>query len=127
MPRPEKEVGEKFPKHVVPNSTVKGSRNGESGITISVEETPGSKDGIAELEVLKAILNREGYLNRLKQVARTIGKKFKPEVADVIDLVRAATLDVIDMIVRWREVKVRLPFHNIGPNIVQIIFVFLAA
>jgi hypothetical protein len=96
-------MGEKFPKHVVMNSSIKG----ESGITMSVEEQGGTKDGLSELEVLKAILNREGYLNRLKQVARTVGKKFKPEVADVLDLVRASTLDVIDMILRWREVKVR--------------------
>lgn len=60
----------------------------------------------AEFNVLKSILNREGYLTRLKQVARTVGKKFKPEVADVLDLVRAATLDVIENIVRWRELKV---------------------
>jgi hypothetical protein len=102
MPRAQKDVGEKFPKHAVINNSIKG----ETGITVSVEEKGDTKDGSAELEVLKAILNREGYLNRLKQVARTVGKKFKPEVGDVLDLVRAATLDVIDMIVRWREVKV---------------------
>ncbi len=101
MPRVQNNTGEKFPRHVVQNSSI-----GKSGITESSEEQSGSKDGSAELEVLKAILNREGYLNRLKQVARTVGKKFKPEIADVIDFVRAATLDVIEMIIRWREVKV---------------------
>lgn len=100
MPRAQKEVAEKFPKHTVPNTSL-----GKTGITISAEENGGSKDSAAELEVLKAILNREGYLTRLKQVARTVGKKFKPEVADVLDLVRASTLDVVDMIIRWREVK----------------------
>lgn len=104
MPRAQKEVPEKFPKHVVPNSSILG----KSGITMSVEEQHGTKDGSLELEVLKAILNREGYLTRLKQVARTVGRKFKPEVADVLDLVRASTLDVVDMIIRWREVKVSL-------------------
>ena len=101
MPRVQNNTGEKFPRHVVQNSSI-----GKSGITESSEEQSGTKDGSAELEVLKAILNREGYLNRLKQVARTVGKKFKPEIADVIDFVRAATLDVIEMIIRWREVKV---------------------
>eukprot|EP01032_Pedospumella_encystans_P016914 gene16914-19277_t len=100
MQRPQKDTGDKFPKHTVQNSSI-----GKAGITESSEEKSGTKDGLAELEVLKAILNREGYLNRLKAVARTVGKKFKPEVADVLDFVRATTLDVIDMIVRWREVK----------------------
>lgn len=104
MPRPQKDTGEKFPKHVVQNASI-----GKSGITESGEDQSGTKDGQAELEVLKAILNREGYLTRLKAVARTVGKKFKPEVADVLDFVRASTLDVIDMIIRWREVKVRPP------------------
>ena len=102
MVRASKEPQEKFPKHVVPNASLFG----KSGITISAEDKTGTKDGQSELEVLKAILNREGYLNRLKQVARTVGKKFKPEIADVLDFVRASTLDVIDMIIRWREVKV---------------------
>lgn len=101
MQRPQKDTGDKFPKHTVQNSSI-----GKAGITESSEEKSGTKDGLAELAVLKAILNREGYLNRLKAVARTVGKKFKPEVADVLDFVRATTLDVIDMIVRWREVKV---------------------
>lgn len=102
MDRPLKEEAEKFPKHVVPNDSIQG----KTGLTLSVEEKYGTKDGQAELEVLKAILNREGYLDRLRMVARTVGKKFKPEVADLLDLVRASTLDVIDMILRWREVKV---------------------
>jgi hypothetical protein len=102
MERNEKVSAEKFPKHQVQNASILG----KSGITMSVEDQSGTKDGLAELEVLKAILNREGYLSRLKQVARTVGKKFKGEVADVLDLVRAASLDVVDMIIRWREIKV---------------------
>ena len=105
MVRATKPPEEKFPKHVVPNTSLFG----KTGITISVEEKQGTKDGHAELEVLKAILNREGFLGELKNVARTVGKKFKPEVADVLDFVRASTLDVIDMILRWREVKVNKP------------------
>ena len=59
----------------------------------------------AELDVLKAILNREGYLNRVAKSARTVHKKFKPEVADILDLIRAASIDVCEAIIRWREVK----------------------
>lgn len=107
MPRAQREVTEKFPKHTVPNTSL-----GKSGITISEEVGP-ARDSAAELEVLKAILNREGYLTRLKQVARTVGRKFKPEVADVLDLVRASTLDVVDMILRWREAKASILFRSV--------------
>eukprot|EP00605_Chrysophyceae_sp_TOSAG23-4_P000095 GSChrysophyteH1.ASY1.ANO1.100.1 assembled CDS len=89
---------EKFPKTQVPNTSLP-----TGGITESSEAN--LEEGKAELEVLKAILNREGYLNRLQRSARTVNKKFKPEVADILDLVRAATLDVVECIVRWREAK----------------------
>jgi hypothetical protein len=102
MERPLKPSPEKFPKHVVPNNTI-----GAAGLTYSVENEGAEKDGIAEFDVLKSILNREGYLSRLFRVARTVGKKFKPEVADVLDLVRASSLDVVEAILRWREVKVQ--------------------
>lgn len=92
---------DKFPRHVVPSAS-----HEKSGITFSVEEKGNSADAKAEYEVLKSILNRESYLTRLHSVVRTVGKKFKPEVADVLDLVRAASLDVIDSLLKWREVKV---------------------
>ena len=65
---------------------------------------PNSADDI-EIDLVKAILNRESYLSRLKDVVITTSKKFKPETADVLDLVRAATLDVVDCIVKWRNAK----------------------
>ncbi len=67
----------------------------------------------AELEVLKAIINREGYLNRLHSTVRTVSKKFKPEIPDILDFVRAASLDVVEMIVKWREIKVIYMFHQL--------------
>lgn len=97
-----KDPPEKNPKHTVPSTSIFG----KAGITFSVEPSHGVNEGQEEFDVLKVILNREGYLNRLEQVTSTIGKRFKPEVADVLDLVRAASLDVIDMILRWREAKV---------------------
>jgi hypothetical protein len=60
-----------------------------------------------QVGVTKAILNREGYLNRLFQCVKTVNKKFKVEVAVLLDLVRAASLDVIECIISWREAKVR--------------------
>jgi hypothetical protein len=100
MDRALKPPQEKFPKHTVPTTVIGGH-----GITFSMEERSNPEEGMAEYEVLKAILNRENYLNRLQQVARTIGRKFKPEVADVLDFVRASGLDVIDLILNWRETK----------------------
>ena len=101
MERPLAPMPEKFPKHVVPNTTV-----GSSGITYSAEVDSGNiEEGKAELEVLKCILNRESYLNRLWKLVRGINKKFKPDVADLIDFVRAATMELVDAIVKWREVK----------------------
>jgi hypothetical protein len=89
------------PKHVVPNSSMENS-----GITFSIEPKGNAEEGDAELEVLKCILCREGYLKRLHESAKTVGKKFKPEIADILDLVRAATVDLLEALVRWREVKV---------------------
>lgn len=90
----------KFPKHQVSNVSF-----GETGMTFSAEPVGQASEGMAELEVLKAILNREGYLARLIKSARTVSRKFKPEIADVMDLVRAASLDVVEAIVKWRDSK----------------------
>lgn len=105
MERPYREPPEKFPKHQVPNTTV-----GTSGITYSVEVEGSVDEGRAELDVLKCILNREAYIARLIHSSRTVSKKFKPEIADLLDFVRVATLDVVDAIVRWRETKVYIIF-----------------
>jgi hypothetical protein len=91
----------KFPKHQVASTTF-----GDTGLTFSAEPYGNPAEGLAELEVLKAILNREGYLSRLANSARSISRKFKPEVADILDLVRAASLDVVEAVVRWRDAKV---------------------
>ena len=101
MERPYVDPKEKFPKHAVPNTSI-----GTSGLTFSAETSGSPEEGIAELEVLKAILNREGYLTRLEKTASTVSRKFKPEIADIVDLVRAASLDVIESVVKWRECKV---------------------
>lgn len=95
---PEKEM---VPKHQVHNQNF-----ATSGVTVSSEPNGNAAEGLAELEVLKTILNREGYLVRLFKTVRTIQKKFKPEIADIIDLVRTATVDVVEAIESWRQIKV---------------------
>jgi hypothetical protein len=81
-----------------------------TGITFSSEDREGGHNKVesAELDVLKAILNREAFLSRLMSMTRTLSRSFKPEIADMIDLVRAATLDVFELLVVWREAKVQL-------------------
>ena len=68
---------EKFPKHTVGN-TIIPTEVGTSGMTYSAEIKGDTPEGIAELECLKSILNREGYLGRLSTVVRSLGKKFDP-------------------------------------------------
>jgi hypothetical protein len=63
---------------------------------------------VSQVDLLKSVLNREGYLSRLQQCVKTVNRKFKSQVAELLDLVRAASLDVIECIIAWREAKVRL-------------------
>ena len=98
MHRIEFPVEEPFPKYTLPNVSTD-----KSGMTISVDSS--AEESHAELEVLKAILNRESYLSRLHASVRTIDKKFKAEIADVLDFIRAASVDVVEALVSWREVK----------------------
>jgi len=100
MHRPLSAGKEKFPKHQVPNASTFAT-----GLTFSAELKGDTAEGLAELEVLKSIINREGYLARLYNITRTVGKKFDGAVADMLDFVRAASLDAIEKIVIWREAK----------------------
>jgi hypothetical protein len=93
------------PKNVVTNTSLENS-----GITFSIEPRTNAAEGLAELEVLKCILCREGYLKRLHECAKTVGKKFKPEIADILDLMRASSVDLVEAVVRWREAKVIVLF-----------------
>ncbi|RYH01485.1 hypothetical protein EON65_48345 [archaeon] len=94
----------KYPMHIV-QSRSHGTTGKETGLTFSVEENP-NQAASAEYEVLKAIVSREQYLIKLHLAVRTVGKTFKAEVADSMDLVRMASLDVIERIQVWREAKV---------------------
>ena len=79
MTRPYKEPPPPFPATKSNNDSLP-----TGGITMSHEAS--SAEAAAELNVLKAILNREGYLNRVAKSARTVHKKFKPEISDILDL-----------------------------------------
>lgn len=79
-----------------------------NGLTFSSEAIGNPEESEAELDVLKAILTREGYLTRLGRIVETLEKKFKPEIADILDLVRISTVNVVESIEKWRVVKVYL-------------------
>ena len=55
------------------------------------------------MEVLKCILLREGYLQKLRTKLE-IGTKAQAErVSDMMDLVRQATVETVDAIETWRQ------------------------
>lgn len=85
---------------------VKNENFAESGITYSSEPRGKAAEGLAELDVLKSILAREGYLTRLYKSIRKVEKKFKPEIADILDLVRVSSISVVESIEKWRDIKV---------------------
>lgn len=106
MPRTLPVLNSKYPMHTVESSSrIKDKAGNQGGITFSLEESASEATAQAELEVLRAIILRESYLDRLKNVVRTIAKKFKPEIADVLDLLRQASIGVIDAIQSWRMIR----------------------
>jgi hypothetical protein len=105
MPRNIPSTFTPFPMHTVQSHSKSIDKYNDNGLTFSSETVDGSPAAVSEFEVLRAILQREQYLQRLQQLVRTISKKFKPEVADCLDLIRLATLEVVECIVRWRRIK----------------------
>eukprot|EP01035_Chromulina_nebulosa_P032760 gene32760-43785_t len=114
MERPSSDLRDKGLKNAVATNTNPKSTFGEigkeaglrSGITFSIESIEKEATvGALEFEVLKNILNRESYLNRLIGVSKSVGRKYKPEVTDILDLIRASSMDVVEAIVKWREGK----------------------
>jgi hypothetical protein len=78
-----------------------------------------STDPATELEVLKTILLREGYLKRLQHAARRRGGQtaLRADVIDLLDLIRTATVEVVESIAKWRRTLVKpYPFVWNGIN-----------
>ena len=57
----------------------------------------------AQFEAIKSIVLREEYLQRLKVLVKRLTDRFLPEISDVMDLLRHATVEVIQKIVLWRK------------------------
>lgn len=68
-------------------------------------------DTSTEVEVAKAILLREEYVARVKANIRRQGSKFGKDqgaldvLISLLDLVRSATVDVVEAIQNWRRVQ----------------------
>lgn len=94
-----------------PTVVLENRSTAKSGTTFGTEPLSfgdaagAAAEGEAELEILKAVISREGYIKRLRKEMRSVRKKFKVEIADLIDFVRAASMSVVEAIVRWREIK----------------------
>ncbi len=78
-----------------------------------------STDPATELEVLKTILLREGYLKRLQHAARRRGgtTALRADVIDILDLIRTSTVEVVEAIAKWRRTLIKpYPFVWNGIN-----------
>ena len=73
--------------------------NSAGSITWQMEEMG---DPTTELEVIKCIILREGYLSRLKQLikSKTI---VQIDLLEIIDLARLVSVEVVECIMRWRK------------------------
>lgn len=74
-------------------------------------QTTDAADPAHELDVIKSILLREGYLKRLSALARkqaSDGGAVRPELVDMLDLIRVATVEVVEAVVKWRRGLVRV-------------------
>lgn len=89
------------------------------GITFQQASSSHSSDPSTEMEVLKNIILREGYLEKLrfifkKEKERTL---LRHEVVDLLDLLRVSTVETVEAIAKWRRTLLRpYPFVWNGVN-----------
>jgi hypothetical protein len=78
-----------------------------------------STDPVQELEVLKNILLREGYIDRLRQICSRGGERtiLRNEIVDLLDLVRLVTVETVESVGKWRRTLLKpYPFVWNGVN-----------
>eukprot|EP00941_MAST-03F_sp_MAST-3F-sp1_P004478 g4478.t1 len=78
---------------------------GGGGVTFAPNAVAG--DGELELEILKCILLREGYLRRIKDTCKKRNKMeptaFFGRLVDLLDLVRQSSVETVEAIVKWKH------------------------
>lgn len=71
----------------------------------------------AELNVLKAVLLREGYLRRLTDLSKQSQKILEPGLGDLLDILRISSVEVVEAINEWRGgLNKQVPFMWNGIN-----------
>ncbi|GMH87214.1 hypothetical protein TL16_g10785 [Triparma laevis f. inornata] len=71
----------------------------------------------AELNVLKAVLLREGYLRRLTDLSKQSQKFLEPGLGDLLDILRISSVEVVEAINEWRGgLNKQVPFMWNGIN-----------
>lgn len=61
-----------------------------------------------ELEVLKAVILRESYIDRIRRMSETLQfHEASQDVIDLLDLLRLSTIEVIEAIVEWRRTQTK--------------------
>mmetsp|Transcript_33621 Transcript_33621/g.39521 ORF Transcript_33621/g.39521 Transcript_33621/m.39521 type:complete len:2664 (+) Transcript_33621:57-8048(+) len=111
------------------NANLRGPRStstANGGLTLQgdqmTQSTYGREDTVApekELEVLKAILLREGYLTRVAEVAssKEAIRSVPPALPDLLDLLRISSVEVVEVIAQWRQAQGKqIPFDWNGIN-----------
>lgn len=66
-------------------------------------QRPSGSDPLREVEVLKCIVLRENYIDRIRGLSGAALAEKQHEFVDLADLLRTVTLDVIDNVIRWKR------------------------
>lgn len=96
-------------KELIPEHQVQNNHFLNSGMTVSAEPRSHYHEGQAELNVLKAILHREGILTELNTTVKKVEKKFQQIIIGLLDMIRQTSLEVVNAIENWRAIKVLSP------------------
>lgn len=73
-------------------------------------QSPETTNPEAELDVVKAVLLREGYIQRLQQLIKRPAASVAPELVDLLDLYRLSSVEVVEQIGKWRQAQVSFHF-----------------
>ncbi|GMH84147.1 hypothetical protein TrST_g12290 [Triparma strigata] len=99
--------------------TVRNMSTITGGVTFSQFDSDRSStvNPAAELNVLKAVLLREGYLRRLEDLGKESMHTLEPGLGDLLDIVRISSVEVVEAITEWRSGLTKpVPFMWNGIN-----------
>jgi len=115
----QKNVGVVIPMHSIDQTdsiSCTSTKNG--GITYSVSPShenfihQKTKSSESEIYVLKCILLREKYLQKLKSLGENPNVNLNTELENLLDVIRISTVEVIEAISSWRKKKSKKSLCN---------------